>query len=475
MVAARNHDDDKGGGRVLATQQDGEERLAALGYRQELRRSLSLRDLLFYGMVFMVPTAPFAIFGSVFSASRGMVPLTYLLGWLAMLFTALSYREMSRAFPVAGSVYAYAGRGLHPHLGFVAGWALLLDYLLIPTLLYVIGAQAMSNVLPGLPVALWVVVFVLVNTWINLRGIETTARANTAFLYAQLLVLAAFMGLAVEWLCRHGLGAGHWWTPVYHPQVFSAGLVLNALSIAVLSFLGFDAISTLAEEVRGGSRMVGRATLLALSLIAALFIGQTWLAALLLPGQTGFAGEAAANNAFYQLAAQVGGPLLKWVVALTVALGTAVGNALVAQAATSRLLYSMARDGRLPRALAVIDPVSQVPRQAVRLVAAISLVLGLGFVGKIALLSSLVNMGGLIAFVLLHLAVMAHYLWRAPVDGRRRWGLHGLVPLAGLIIIGDVMLNADTAARIGAGVWLLLGLLVLACARRSPGIMGTEG
>src|SRR4051812_4830634 len=107
--------------------EDGE--LREFGYQQELRRSLTLRDLLVYGLVFMVPIAPFAIFGVVFNASMGMVPLTYVIGFVAMIFTALSYREMSRAFPISGSVYAYAGRGLHPAAGFLAGWAILLDYL----------------------------------------------------------------------------------------------------------------------------------------------------------------------------------------------------------------------------------------------------------------------------------------------------------------------------------------------------------
>ena len=125
--------------------------LAEFGYQQELRRSLRLRDLLVYGMIFMVPIAPFAIFGVVFNTSRGMVPLTYLIGLVAMLFTALSYREMSRAFPVAGSVYTYAGRGITSWVGFLAGWAILLDYLLVPTLLYVTGAAALETVLPGVP------------------------------------------------------------------------------------------------------------------------------------------------------------------------------------------------------------------------------------------------------------------------------------------------------------------------------------
>src|SRR6266498_3179945 len=128
-----------------------QEALGKLGYKQELVRGLSLWDLIIYGLVFMVPIAPFAIFGLVFEASKGMVPLTYLVGLVAMLFTALSYRTMSRAFPVAGSVYAYAGRGIGSEAGFIAGWAILLDYLLIPTLLYVTAAVALTALVPAIP------------------------------------------------------------------------------------------------------------------------------------------------------------------------------------------------------------------------------------------------------------------------------------------------------------------------------------
>lgn len=148
--------------------------LERLGYTQELQRRLDMKDLLIYGLVFMVPTAPFSIFGGVFDISRGMVPLTYLLGFVAMLFTASSYQQMSQAFPVAGSVYAYVGRGLNGSLGFLAGWAILLDYMLIPTLLYVVGANAMAAVIPALPQQVWIVFFVVLNTVINLRGIQVT-------------------------------------------------------------------------------------------------------------------------------------------------------------------------------------------------------------------------------------------------------------------------------------------------------------
>ena len=423
-----------------------------------LRRSLSLGDLLVYGLVFIVPIAPFVIFGVVFNASKGMVPLTYLIGLVAMVFTALSYREMSASFPVAGSVYAYVGRGLHPAAGFLAGWAILLDYLLIPSLCYVAGAAAMHSVLPQVPQSLWIVAFIAFNTTINLLGIETTARASMIFLVGELVVLGAFVVLGVIAVSR-GVNGAHWSVvPFYNPEVFQPGLIFSALSVAVLSFLGFDAISTLAEETKGGARVVGRATMYALCLAAALFIVQTYIAALLVPGQTAFAGEAATNDAFYNLSGVVGGGTFKLVVALSAALAAAIANALVAQAATARLLYAMARDGQLPRFLAHIHPVRRVPERAVLFVSGVSLLLGLFFVGQIGLLSSLVNFGALFSFLMLHVAVVVYFVLRRRV---RTFALHLVSPVIGFVIIGFVLANSDVHAKLGGTAWLAIGVVIL--------------
>ncbi|TAA44094.1 APC family permease [Pseudoxanthomonas winnipegensis] len=437
-----------------------DQELARLGYRPELRRRLGLGDLLVYGLVCMVPTAPFAIFGGVFDVSHGMVPLVYLVGFGAMLFTALSYQQMAQAFPVAGSVYAYVGRGLHESVGFLAGWAILLDYLLIPTLLYVIGANAMATVWPGIPQHAWIVFFVVLNTAVNLRGVETTARANLVFLGVQLVVLAVFAVLAALAIQRGAYGA-HWsLRPLYDPAAFSLPMLFGALSMAVLCFLGFDAISTLTEESRGGARAVGRATVVSLALVAALFVLQTWLAALLLPELRHFPDEAASNNAFFEVGRRVAGPWMQIVIALTVAVGAALANALVSQAATSRLLFAMARDGQLPRFLRKVHAGSGVPRRAILLVAGLSLVLGLLFLGKIALLATVCNFGALTAFALLHVAVAWHF--------RRsgRWLMHGVVPLVGGLILLYVLYNADRLAQIGGLAWLAAGAVVVLVLRR---------
>ena len=442
--------------------------LSAFGYGAELKRSLSLTDLLVYGLVFIAPTAPFSIFGIVFNASKGMVALTYVIGLIAMVFTALSYREMSRAFPVAGSVYAYAGRGLSPTAGFLAGWAILLDYLLIPTLCYVVGAVAMRSIVPVIPQWLWVVAFVVFNTTINLLGIETTARASMMFLAGQLVVLALFVVFGAM-AVTHGVNGAHWsLEPFFAPRVFRVGLIFSALSVAVLSFLGFDAISTLSEEAKGGVRVVGQATMIALFLAAVLFILQTYIAALLVPGRTEFVGEAATNDSFYMISALAGGASLKLIVAVTVALSAAIAGALVAQAATARLLFAMARDGQLPRFLAHVHPVRRVPERAILFVSGISLILGVFFVGQVGLLSSLVNFGALFSFLMLHVSVVAYFVVKQRTGSLL---LHLFSPALGFAVIAFVLVNSDIHAKIGGSVWLTIGVVIaigLRVTGRSP-------
>jgi len=226
----------------------------------------------------------------------------------------------------------------------------------------------------------------------------------------------------------------------------------------VLSFLGFDAISTLAEETKGGARVVGQATMIALVLAAGLFILQTYIAALLIGDRTEFVGDSAMNDAFYTVSALVGGSALKVVVAVAAALSAAIANALVAQAATARLLFAMARDGQLPRALAHVHPVRRVPERALLFVAAVSLVLGLFFVGQVGLLSSLVNFGALFSFLMLHVSVVVFFVIK-----RRTWtfGAHVLSPVIGFAIIGFVLVNADVHAKVGGLIWLAIGAVIL--------------
>ncbi len=446
------------------------------GYRQELQRSLSFRDLLIYGLIFMVPIAPFGIFGAVYNGSGGMVALAYVIGIVAMAFTALSYASMSREFPVAGSVYSYAGRGLHPSAGFMAGWLILLDYVLVPALLYIVAAFAMHSFVAAVPVWAWIVLFIVVNTAVNYFGIRMTARVNMIMLAAELLVLAVFLVVGVAAIA--GGEAEFSLRPLYDPTTFSVGLVFSAVSVAVLSFLGFDGISTLAEENTGDDRTVGRATLAALALAGTLFIVQTWVAALLVPNRAQLLTEGdPEGTAFYSAAEVAGGEWLSVLTAVATAIAWGFANALVAQAATSRLLFSMARDRQLPRFLARVHHKHQVPEYATFVVAVVSLVAGIWFSlldDGLTILTTLVNFGALTAFLLLHASVIAYFVVRRH---SRNYLRHLVAPAIGFLIIAYVIIRAQVAAQITGIAWLAIGLAVLAffhATGRRPTLAGMD-
>jgi amino acid transporter len=456
----------------------GDPGIEAFGYHQELKRSLSFTDLLVYGLIFMVPIAPFGIFGSVFQASGGMIALAYVIGMLAMGFTAASYSQMSRAFPMAGSVYTYAGRGIAQPVGFIAGWMILLDYVLVPGLLYLIASVAMNSIWSAVPIWGWLIGFVVLNTVVNYLGIEFTARVNKIMLIAELIVLAIFLVIGVVALTS-GEGQGFDFSPIYNSDTFSLKLVFGAVSIAVLSFLGFDGISTLAEENRESARSIGKAMIAALALAGVLFIVQTWIAALLVPNpDTLIAKGDAGGTAFYDAAEVAGGHWLYVLTAVATAIAWGFANSLVAQAATSRLLFAMARDHQLPGFLAKVHPVRRVPVNATLVVAAISLALGLYMNSRddgITLLSTLVNFGALTAFLLLHVSVVWHFIGRR--KSRDYWR-HLAVPVIGFGILLYVIINAQVAAQRLGFVWLGVGvaiLIFLMVTGREPELRAEEG
>ncbi|HET9759022.1 MAG TPA: APC family permease [Nocardioidaceae bacterium] len=437
------------------------ESIERYGYKQELHRSLSFADLLVYGLVFMVPIAPFGIFGGVFQGSGGMVALAYAIGMVAMMFTALSYAQMSQAFPMAGSVYTYAGRGIAAPVGFLSGWMILLDYVLVPGLLYLIAAIAMNSLVPSIPVWIWLIGFVVLNTVVNYMGIEMTARVNKIMLIGELVVLAIFIVIGVVALAQ-GKGRGFDFSPVYNADTFSLSLVLGAVSIAVLSFLGFDGISMLAEENKESARAIGRSMVAALLLAGTLFIVQTWVASLLVPNPEALISKGdPGGTAFYDAAAVAGGAWLSKLTALATAIAWGFANALVAQAATSRLLYAMARDRQLPSLLAKVHPKKGVPVNATLLTALVSLALGLYMASRadgITLLSTLVNFGALTAFLVLHVSVVWHYVVR---NGSRDWWRHLVAPVIGFVILAFVVINANVAAQKLGFVWLGIGVVLL--------------
>ncbi|WAL97621.1 APC family permease [Streptomyces sp. Je 1-369] len=429
-----------------------------------LRRSLGFRDLVVYGLLFIAPMAPVGVFGTLDAKSHGAVALVYLIATVAMAFTAFSYAQMVRVVPQAGSVFAYARAGLGKGPGFIAGWMAMLDYLLIPAVAYLFSGIAMNSLVPSVSRWVWTALAVLITTALNLWGVRTAARVGFAVLALEVVVLLVFVVAAAVVLIRDG-AQRDWLSPLAgdgSQGAFALSAVVGAVSIAVLSYLGFDAIASFAEEVTGGSAKVARAVLVCLALAGFLFILQTYLVALLEPLSSA---ELASDpgkqgTAFYDAVDSAAGSWLHDLVAASKAIGAAFA-ALAGQAAAGRLLFAMARDRRLPKALSKTD--SGTPRVALLCAAVITMVAAVWAARRddgMDHLVSVVDIGALTAFLLLHASVVGWFALRHR-DAAFSFWRHVLVPVLGAAIVVAVIWEASGSAQVMGAVWLGVGLVVL--------------
>ncbi|WP_078601019.1 APC family permease [Streptomyces violens] len=437
---------------------------ATLAAGARLKRSLSFRDLIVYGLLFIAPMAPVGIFGTLQAKSHGAITLVYVVATIAMAFTAYSYAQMVRVAPQAGSVYTYARVGLGEGAGFVAGWMAALDYLLIPAVAYLFSGIALHSLVPSVHQWIWTAVAVVVTTLLNLWGVRTAAVVGFLVLAMEIAVLVVFVVAAVWVLATDGAQRG-WTVPLTGEGGFSMTAVLAAVSVAVLSYLGFDAIAAFAEEASGGGQRVARAVLTCLVVAGVLFALQTYLAALLAPMSAAelAAKPAEQGDAFYATANAAAGEWLQKLVAASKAIGAAFA-ALAGQAAAGRLLFAMARDRRLPGAMAKVDAGSGVPRRALLGAAVVTLVAAVWAARRddgLDHLSSIVNVGALTAFGLLHASVIG-YFWLRKRAAARGVLAHVIIPLLGLAVVVAVIVEASPTAQVVGGAWLVVGLVVLA-------------
>ncbi|MFH8446328.1 APC family permease [Streptomyces sp. NPDC018026] len=435
------------------------------GGEHQLRRSLGFRDLVVYGLLFIAPMAPVGVFGTLDAKSHGAVALVYLVATVAMAFTAFSYAQMVRVVPQAGSVFAYARAGLGNGAGFVAGWMAMLDYVLIPAVAYLFSGIAMEALVPEVSRWVWTAIAVVVTTLLNLWGVRTAARVGFLVLAMEIVVLIVFVATAIVVLAQDG-AERDWLSPLSGDGTqgaFALSAVVGAVSVAVLSYLGFDAIATFAEEVTGGSAKVARALLFCLALAGVLFVAQTYLVALLEPVSSAqLAAEPERQGAaFYDAVDASVGTWLHDLVAVSKAIGAAFA-ALAGQAAAGRLLFAMGRDRRLPGVLSRTD--AGVPRVALLVSAVITMAAAVWAARRddgLDHLVSVVDVGALTAFTLLHASVVGWFVVRRG-GGRVSWWRHLLVPVLGAAITIAVIVEASGTAQVVGAIWLAVGLVVLA-------------
>jgi len=416
-----------------------------------LRRVLTLWDLVFYGIVAIQPTAPMPLFGVVAREARGHVVTAVLLAMVAMLFTAISYGRMARAYPVAGSAYTYVGRELHPGLGYLVGWSMAMDYMINPILCTVWCSKAALNIVPEIPYALWVGFFASLFTVLNLRGIKTSARTNEVLAAGLGVVILLFVMAAVRYLLRGpGLTPAALLRPFYDPAEFHLPLVLTGTSIAALTYIGFDGISTLSEEVENPRRNILLATVLTCLLTGVLASVEVYLAQLVWPDYWSFPDV---DTAFVHVAGRAGGLWLLHLVNFSLLLAS-VGSGSAALLGAARLLYGMGRDDALPRRLfGVVEPKRGIPRNNVLLLGALALVGA--WIISYQLAAELLNFGAFIAFMGVNLAAFTRYWLRNP---ERNW-THLVPPLAGFAVCFYIWWNLRPIARLAGSCWLGVGVL----------------
>ncbi len=413
-------------------------------------RQLTLRDLVAYGLAYIAPIGVLSTLGLVWSAAHGMIALAYLLGGVCMAFTAFSYAAMVREVHSAGSVYGFARVVLGPFAGFIAGWMILLDYLLIPAFVYVVMAVALGQLLPMIDRGVWIVLLAGFTTTVNWFGMRSTTRVSLGAVVGQVVVMVALIGLAgvVQWQ-RHGAG-GLGLAPFWHSP-FSLSAVLAGTSICVMSFLGFDAVSTLAEDTADRSgRTLGRAILLVLAFATALFVMAAWVLGNAMAGVQFNSLDAAA----YELAANLGGVWCGLALAWAYALLVGLSNALPMQVGVARVLYAMARDRQLPGALARLHPRHNTPHVAMLASTGVSLAVALWLRGDVDRLAAFVNFGALFGFALIHVCVLVHFARAA----RRNGLVHVASPLLGIAVVAAILSGMNQSALLLGGAWLIAGL-----------------
>src|SRR6202789_1793414 len=425
-----------------------------------LHRTLGLWNLIIIGMVIIQPTAPMGIYGVISNKAHGHVVTTILIAMVDMLFTAISYGRMARIYPSAGSAYTYVGQEMHSSLGYVVGWGMVMDYLINPLICVAFCAKAAMNILPGLPFYVWILFFAAFFTWLNLRGIKTSARLNEALCAGMVVVVVLFLAAVVRALWHIHHDPGFFTHPFYEPGSFHPSSIFAGTSVAVLTYIGFDAVSTFSEEVENPRRNIMLATVL-VCLVTGVLSGIEVYAAQLIWGSKSF-GSDDVVSAFAMVSRQAGGAILFQIVNFTLLIAN-MGSGMGSQLAAGRLLYGMGRGNALPKSFfGVIEPKRRIPRNNIIAVGAFAF-LGAALLqffadrlggGDYEIGAECLNFGAFVAFMGVNAAAFLHHL-RSAKGGN---GGAYIAPALGFLICGFIWIHLSHPALWLGAVWMIAGI-----------------
>jgi putrescine importer len=413
-----------------------------------LKKTLKMRDLVIFGMAFMAPVAAMSMYGIVTMISKGHSVLAYLIGFVAMLFTAYSFGKMVDAFPVAGSTYTYAQRALHPKLGFIAGWGMLLDYLFIPILTFLISANFSHALVPTIPVWAWVLIFAIPVTIVNILGVELAAKMNFLLVFLMIVAVFAFVISTV-----HFIVTGHEslvnFHAIYNRSTFSLGSIVSGAAITTVAYLGFDAITTLAEEANVSGKRIGIAIILTCVIQTCFYLAVVYLGDIIQGDYTKIGNP---DTAFFALLDKVAGSFLQTFITLMI-IASGVASALASQSASSRMLFGMGRDNIIPKKFfGYIHPKFKTPIYNILLMSAMGIIGAI--ISNLQAISDLVAFGGLFGFSCVNLSVISYYFIK---QKERNIVKHLIVPIIGLAVCLYILFGLSTVGKIVGVCWLIIG------------------
>jgi putrescine importer len=442
-----------------------------------LRRTLTLTDLILYGVIVIQPVAPMSVFGVLSDRGKGHVVTAILIAMVAMLFTGISYGRMARAYPSAGSAFTYVAQEVNPAVGYVTGWSMVMDYMLNPLICTVWCAGQANQFAPGVPPWIWKIFFAIVFTLLNVRGIKTSARINSVMAFFMGVVVVAIFIAGARYIFGAPHDSGYFTRPFYDPKTFSFGGLFGCTSIAVLTYIGFDGISTLSEEAENPRRNILLATVLTCLVIGILSAFEVYVAQLVWPASETFPDV---NTAYSYVAGRSWAPLFS-IVGFTLLLAN-FGSGLGSQIGAARLLYGMGRSNALPKSFfGAVDEKHRIPRNNVFLVGGVALI-GAFLLEIVAgyktyslgaspltwetfkkimnggeaygLGAEMLNFGALIAFMGVNAAAFLRYYVKA--TEKRLTFL--APPVLGFVICLALWLNLSRPAIIVGSIWMAAGI-----------------
>lgn len=418
----------------------------------ELKKTVGFWGMVFFGLVFMNPASAITYFGYTQVGSQGHAVISFILGSIVVVFTCLSYSKMVKEFPSSGSAYTYSSIGLGNKVGFLVGWAMILDYVLIPMFIFVISGLYLNRMYGIFPSVMWSVLCAMAVWVINVVGLKVADAFNVIGAVMQVAFAALFAILSGIYLTKHGI-SGESVNVLYHPGDFYINNIVSSSTLAILSFLGFDAISTISEESKISPQMIGRSMKLSVLLQALLLCGLVYVCACLFPDYTKIANPDTIGYDLYQL---VGGTSFTVAVnSITTFLGLI--GASTAVTAASRLLYSMGRDNMLPkRQFGSLSKKYNTPVFCINLIIIVCIIGGILF--DWSTIASVVSFGAMIGFICVNLSVITHFFI---YKKEKKYVANLIFPACGAASLLYVLIQTSVICKVIGAIWMLCGILYL--------------